>query len=278
MDDRGDPCERGIGLEAEAREQRLERHAVADVAEGRAVEVEAERALRAFRRRREPAEARLRVDEAADQPGAGDAVDPQATPRRPRAALVLRALEPRHAAAPCRAARRARAGRRCAARARATRRRPRRSPRREEVDRAHRIELALQPFSAGARARSARARPGRGSPPSRCAAARRSRRCDRRAGGTRAFLAVARMHGHQPGVAAFARALVGQLLQSLLPRVARGQQIGTVAQRAATDRLQRAPDAHARGRALGRQRDDEEQPVGCRLPRSRSIAATPRFM
>ena len=49
MDDRRRAGERGIVVEAEARHQGLEGHALADVGEGRAVEVEAERALRTFR-------------------------------------------------------------------------------------------------------------------------------------------------------------------------------------------------------------------------------------
>src|SRR6185437_3531272 len=69
--------------EAEGRQERLEGDALADMREGRAVEVEAERPLRAVGRLGQPAKARLRVDEAAEQPGARDAVHPGAAPRGP---------------------------------------------------------------------------------------------------------------------------------------------------------------------------------------------------
>lgn len=57
--------------------------------ECRAVKVEAERIVGAFAWRREPDETRLRVDEAANQPSAGNAIDPHALSRRPRASLIV---------------------------------------------------------------------------------------------------------------------------------------------------------------------------------------------
>src|SRR5437868_14000628 len=70
VDGGADFCERGVVLQAEGRQQHLEGHAVLDVSELRAVEVEADRLLRAFARARDPGEGRLAVDEALDQPGA----------------------------------------------------------------------------------------------------------------------------------------------------------------------------------------------------------------
>ncbi len=67
---------------------------------------------------------------------------------------------------------------------------------------------------------------------------------------------------HQPGATSFADAFVGKALQRLLALRARGRQVRAVPQRHAAEGLQGAPDAHARGRAARRQRDDEQQPHG----------------
>src|SRR2546425_737812 len=82
-----DRCERGVLFEAEAREENLEGDAVLHVRELRAVEVEADRILRAFARTRDPGESRIAIDESLDQPRAREAVDPRRLPCRPYALL-----------------------------------------------------------------------------------------------------------------------------------------------------------------------------------------------
>src|SRR2546430_11507467 len=67
---RADRGERGVLVEAEAREEHLEGDAVLHVRELRAVEVEADRILRAFARTRDPGEPRIAIDESLDQPRA----------------------------------------------------------------------------------------------------------------------------------------------------------------------------------------------------------------
>src|SRR5439155_9333429 len=57
--------------------------------------IEAQCALGTVRRLGQPLKARVAIDEAADQPGAGHAIDPQAAPRCPSAALVLAEIETR---------------------------------------------------------------------------------------------------------------------------------------------------------------------------------------
>jgi hypothetical protein len=84
-----EPKKRRVVIETEADKQHLERHAFAHVCKGGAVEIEAECIRRAGFRRIQPEEACLRVDEAADQPGARDAVDPEPLPGCPRTGLVL---------------------------------------------------------------------------------------------------------------------------------------------------------------------------------------------
>ena len=64
----------------------------------RNVEVEAEGALRALRRRGKPAKTRVLVDEPLDQPRAGDPVYPQAPSRRPGTPLALADIEQRDVA------------------------------------------------------------------------------------------------------------------------------------------------------------------------------------
>src|SRR4029079_8264748 len=70
-----------------------------------------------------------------------------------------------------------------------------------------------------------------------------------------------RDHGHQPRAAAFALALVGELAQRLAATRSRRQEVGAVAERDATERLEGTPDAHAPRRARRRKRDDEKQPI-----------------
>src|SRR5437667_9320 len=58
----------------------------------RAVKIEAQRGLRAVRGFFQPAEFRLRVDETANQPRRGNAVDPGTRARRPGTSAILRFL------------------------------------------------------------------------------------------------------------------------------------------------------------------------------------------
>src|SRR6185295_13699237 len=76
VDGGGELMQPAVALEAEAREQDFERHAIADVREVGAVEVEAEGAPGPVAGLVQPFEARLAVDEALDEPGACEAVDP----------------------------------------------------------------------------------------------------------------------------------------------------------------------------------------------------------
>jgi hypothetical protein len=81
-----------VRIQPEAGRQHLEADARADVREARAVVVEAQCAARRGGRSSrigQPDEARLGIDEAADQPGAGQAVDPGPRPRGPALALEL---------------------------------------------------------------------------------------------------------------------------------------------------------------------------------------------
>jgi hypothetical protein len=71
-----EPQQRCVVVETEAHDQHLKCHALAHVRKGGAVEIEAECIRRAGFRRIQPEEACLRVDEAADQPGARDTIDP----------------------------------------------------------------------------------------------------------------------------------------------------------------------------------------------------------
>ncbi|KAG0755171.1 hypothetical protein G6F24_012011 [Rhizopus arrhizus] len=77
-------------LQGEAGLQGLEGDAVADVAEARTVEVEAQGLVRPVVRRRQPEDACRGVDEAPDQPGTGQAVDPGPVTRGPDPPLELR--------------------------------------------------------------------------------------------------------------------------------------------------------------------------------------------
>src|SRR5687767_3234210 len=74
---RADLRERRIAFQAEALQQHLVGHAILDMRELGAVEIEADGALRALARAPEPGEFRLAVDEALDQPSARQAVDPE---------------------------------------------------------------------------------------------------------------------------------------------------------------------------------------------------------
>src|SRR5207248_2537623 len=58
-----------------------------------------------------------------------------------------------------------------------------------------------------------------------------------------------------------ARAIVGDLDQRAFAPIASWQQVGAVAQRHASERLQAAPDSRTRCRALRGQGDDKKQPV-----------------
>src|SRR5258706_7769521 len=75
-------------LKVEAGEQHFERHAVTDVRELGAVEVEPHGIAPTLAWHVDPDELRLRVDEALDQPGAGQAIDPRILAGRPGPLLV----------------------------------------------------------------------------------------------------------------------------------------------------------------------------------------------
>ena len=83
-----DLYQRRVLLELEARQHLLVGHAVPAVAERRTVVAEGDRGGRRVAALVEPDEHRLRVDEAADQPGAGEAVGEERFARRPAAAEV----------------------------------------------------------------------------------------------------------------------------------------------------------------------------------------------
>jgi hypothetical protein len=93
MHDGGDARQRGIGIQAETGGQHFEGDAAADMGEGGAVEIETERGLRALLRLVQPEEFRLAVDEAADQPGRGHAIDPEVLARGPGPPLKVGAGE-----------------------------------------------------------------------------------------------------------------------------------------------------------------------------------------
>jgi len=100
MHDGAQACKRGVAVERELAQQHLEGHQAAAVRELRAVEVEADGALGLVRRRCDPQETRLRIDEAADQPHAGDAVNPKAPARGPGLASVVAGHQRRHPGVP----------------------------------------------------------------------------------------------------------------------------------------------------------------------------------
>jgi hypothetical protein len=227
--DGGEAHERRVVLQTEAGQQRFKGHAVPDVREGRAVEIESQRALRTVRRPNQPLEARVAIDKAADQPCTGHAIDPQAPPRGPEPPLVLAAIEARNLAAglvrlircqqlpgalaevrPCRLGFLARfAG--------------------EEIDGTYGLIFALQ-FALQTHQFSGRQRPQ--------GAVRFLPRLaqfgvvlgpvEQLAVGGR-FAGGARRNAHQPRAAAFADALVGQRLQVLLAIGWDRKQIGAVA-------------------------------------------------
>src|SRR5260221_534835 len=88
VDDGADGRKGRVMLQVETCQQHLERHAVTNVRELRAVEVEADGLARPLVRPFDPDELRLRVDEALDQPGAGQAIDPRILAGRPGPLLV----------------------------------------------------------------------------------------------------------------------------------------------------------------------------------------------
>src|SRR6267378_1520853 len=85
---------RRIVIETEAREKRFEGDPTLHVREHGAVEVEANGTLRAIARPLDPDEPRVSVDEALDEPRAGEAIHPGVLPRRPHAIAVPGGIEP----------------------------------------------------------------------------------------------------------------------------------------------------------------------------------------
>src|SRR6185437_1381327 len=75
-------------LEPEGCEEHLESHLVAGVSELRSIKIEAYGLLRDFLDALQPEKLRLLIDEAANEPGGGDAIDPEPLARYPGAARV----------------------------------------------------------------------------------------------------------------------------------------------------------------------------------------------
>src|SRR6185503_1694986 len=98
MDGTADRRQRGIVIEAEARQQHLERHQVADVGKIRAVEIESEGTFRTVARAIDPDEFRLAIEESPDQPRAGHAIHPEILARRPDSIAELCRVEPAYLA------------------------------------------------------------------------------------------------------------------------------------------------------------------------------------
>src|SRR6185503_12850176 len=88
MHRRADLGERRVAFQPEGRKQHLEGHAVLHMGELGAVEVEPDRLLRALARAGDPREAGLAIDEALDQPGAREPVDPGRFARGPHALAI----------------------------------------------------------------------------------------------------------------------------------------------------------------------------------------------
>src|SRR5882672_2120094 len=93
VDRSADRDERGIVIQAETREQHFESHPVARVREFGPVKIEANGFSRTVLRPLDPGELGLAVDEALDQPGAREPVDPRAAAGRPDAILEFRRIE-----------------------------------------------------------------------------------------------------------------------------------------------------------------------------------------
>lgn len=92
MHHKANPCDGGL-FQPKARRQDLERDTAADMAERRAIEVEAQRIRRAVRRGCQPKDARLRVDEAPDQPCAGEPINPRTCASGPGTGLVIQTIQ-----------------------------------------------------------------------------------------------------------------------------------------------------------------------------------------
>ncbi len=89
MDDGADPHQGRVAFQPEARQQGFEGDAMADVGEARAVEIESQRIRRAVLDALQPDEARVAVDEAADQPGGRQPIHPQVLPGGPGLLLEI---------------------------------------------------------------------------------------------------------------------------------------------------------------------------------------------
>ena len=256
-----EPCQRRIAIQAECRGQHFEGDARADVRELGAVEVEADRVRRAVPGGVQPQEACVAVDEAADQPGAGDPVHPQPAPRGPGPSAIGGRVAPPDG---------------LVARVRLTRRqaqlgRPDELAQgrrgllagvvRKIIDGAQRVMVAAQPAQAapdvlrrhgGQRLRAA----GQGASPCLVLGAAIEQRSI-----TGFFLFRSGMHAGQPGRPVLACDVVGKRAQLRFQGGQGRQQIGAVAQRRTTERLQRAPDAYAQRRAVAGQAHDKQLPL-----------------
>ncbi len=80
MDQCPEPDETCVLLQIEAAEEHLESHFGIQMRELRAVEVEADSALRTVLHALEPKKRRLLIDVSPDQPRGGDPIDPQTVP------------------------------------------------------------------------------------------------------------------------------------------------------------------------------------------------------
>src|SRR5262249_47040130 len=88
----GQPAERGVFLEVEAAQQYLKGDAFIDVRELRAVEIEPDCGLWTVRGSRQPQKSRFLIDEALDEPRAGNAIDPKMRSSSPRFLLKVRRI------------------------------------------------------------------------------------------------------------------------------------------------------------------------------------------
>jgi hypothetical protein len=259
---RGNALQPRIGFQAEARGHHFEADARADVAEARAVVIEADGAARRTDRGAgvvQPDELGRRVDEAPHQPGAGQPVHPRARAGGPALALEPGSIEPRDAVV--------------RARLRFAFGEPgvERAPQRQQlglglfggragvvVDAAQglqRVGHAAQPAPGLGFGQSfeLELQRGRGLAPLRIGLGAIELRQHFRALGL-----VARRERHHRRRSAVLAHLCSQGLQGR--RVRLGQQVGAVAQRCASQRLERPPDAQAHRVRLGRKSDDQDGP------------------
>src|SRR5262252_3578438 len=258
-----DAYERCVSLERERRQKHFERHLVVDVREGRTVKVEAQRVFGNATDVAEPDEGGILVDEATNQPGAGDAVHPGPATCRPTPALVVTARE---------ALNRAMGGQRFigAVVARETRLRVRRGAlcpfatfAGEVVDREDRFQAfvpepkltACFRFRALAQTLEQRIKFGLAFPVSLSAI----KQAEPLVLELRVLLCEFDDIGGCPGC----RQLTAQFVERLPQFAALWQQIDAVAEDGRAERFHLPPEAHPQSAVLAGQRGDKEQPGHC---------------